>query len=204
MSVEKLLQLMIEVSDNAASDMILKVIGGPDYVNKWLKDNGFNNISVDRSTLKMIADYSGIDNLINDWDYGKKYACVSEQKRIQARNNFYKDLKDTTTPTVMVHILADMYNNKLVTKSSVNFLQNSMLKCKWGKNCIKKFLPKNILFCHKTGRMDGVDSDIGVIELPNKKGHLAIAIYTNGPGTIKEHERAIALSAKAIFDYFSN
>ncbi|MFH0898046.1 MAG: serine hydrolase [bacterium] len=207
-SLATLIQLMIEKSDNAASDLILKIVGGPHAVTQWLEAHGFNDMSIDRSTLKMIADFSGVpefdENRCTVQRDCKQISNVSQQKHSQAIEKFYEDQQDTTTPCTMVNFLALLHHKKLASTHSTNFLLNSMLKCKWGKNSIKRLLPRKTKVWHKTGRMNGIVADVGIVKLPRGKGHLALAIYTNKSMIYrKKRTYGIARIAKELFNYFS-
>ncbi len=205
-SISKLIQLMIEKSDNAASDLILKTVGGPAVVTNWLIDNDFYKIKISRSVLKMIADYSGIKNLNDEYNCSINrdlmlLNSVSKRNRTTALKKFYNDKQDTTTPIDMVNLLDKFYSKKLISNNSTNFLLKSMGNLKWGKMRIPRLLPKNTKVWHKTGTMDSIISDAGIIELPGNKGHIAIAIFTNK--SQKPHQSAaIARVSKLIFDYY--
>ena len=48
---------MIIHSDNTATDMVLELAGGPVQVTRWLKDNGIEDIRVDRPTEGLMRDF---------------------------------------------------------------------------------------------------------------------------------------------------
>ena len=46
-------------------------------------------------------------------------------------------------------------------------------------------------------------SDVGIITLPNNKGHVAIAVYVKSKSASDyPRSRSIALTSRAIYDYF--
>ena len=63
LSVHNLLELMLLISDNSATDMVLKVAGNGPAVNARLAALGIKGISVDRPTIHLIADAVGLKNL---------------------------------------------------------------------------------------------------------------------------------------------
>jgi len=78
-----------------------------------------------------------------------------------------------------------------------------MKKCKTGEQRIKGMLPKNTDFAHKTGSIAGAINDVGIITLPQNKGHLAIALYFKGSKKeMPEKEKIIGEVARTIYDYF--
>jgi len=207
--LKKLIKLMLERSDNATADIILKLVGGGRAVTRWLQTKGFRGIRIDRPTLKLCADYSGICLPGDEYNctvrnYNQLLRGVGKKQSMLAAKKFYTDARDTTTPHKMVEFLARLYQGKLISKSSTNFLLQSMLNCTRGQRRIVHLLPKGTKVWHKTGTMDGIVSDIGIIELPKTKGHLVLAIYTNKSVThLRKKESIIARISKKLFDYFS-
>src|SRR5688572_8164090 len=63
LSVHNLLELMLLISDNSATDIVLKVAGSGTAVNARLSALGIRGISVDRPTIELIADVVGVKNL---------------------------------------------------------------------------------------------------------------------------------------------
>ena len=208
LSLKKLVQLMLSKSDNAASDMIFNLVGGGKTLTQWLQKQGINNMQIDRSTLKMLADYAGVTNL------GDEHRCtvqhdrqihqrVSKKNQLKALHKFYIDKCDTTTPRAMVDLLEKLHGKKMISINSRNFLLDCMQQCSNGK-CMKPLLPQDITVWHKTGAMDGMVSDVGIIKLSGKKGHLALAFYSNKSIIMKaERENAFARIAKVLVDHFS-
>jgi len=208
-SIKKLIKAMISCSDNVASDKILQIVGGPSVVTEWLQRNGFEQISINRTALKMRVEFNGINwNELNQNYYSPQSFSilrnkVSRKTKLEAMNRFFRDLQDTTTPVEMVHFLSCFYNRKIIGEYSTNFLLESMKMCRCAHR-LKGLLPKGTKVWHKTGTLDGAISDIGVIELPKNKGHLAIAVYTSKSMNFSHRrERAIACIARIIFNYFA-
>jgi beta-lactamase class A len=133
------------------------------------------------------------------------YKRVSKKKYRAANKVFFDDKRDTTTPRAMVDLLARMYQGKLVSASSTKFLVETMSNCHlFGKGRMVRLLPRGCKVLHKTGRLDGMVSDVGIIELPNNKGHVALALYSNRSTTHEaQRELAMAKVARAVYDYFS-
>lgn len=130
---------------------------------------------------------------------------VSNNDKIIAQKKFFDDQRDTTTPCAMVDLLACVYRKKLVSASSTDFLLNCMKNCYiFGKGRIPRLLPRKCKIWHKTGRVDRMDSDIGIIQLPYGKGHVVLALYSN-KNTHHEAKREFAMAkvTRALYDYFS-
>jgi beta-lactamase class A len=209
LSIEKIIRLMLEKSDNAASDMILKMVGGGKVVTDWLGTHGIKDMRIDRSTLKMAGDISGI-TLDDDYRCSipeciRRMKSVSHVNILAAQRKFFDDQRDTTTPHAMVDLLAHLYRKELVNSQSTDFILDCMTHCHvFGKGRIPRLLPKTCKVWHKTGRADSIVADVGIIELPRSKGHIVIALYSN-KDTQHEEQRELAMAkiTRTIYDHFS-
>jgi beta-lactamase class A len=54
--VRSLMARMIIHSDNRATDILLKDLGGPSALHDWLKDNGVSGLRVDRTIAQLLGD----------------------------------------------------------------------------------------------------------------------------------------------------
>lgn len=168
-----LMARMLIHSDNHATDILLKDLGGPTAVHQWLRDNGMTGLRVDRT----IADL------------------------LRSKRDLW-DRRDSSTPVAMVDLLKRIYKAELVKPESRNYLLDLMSKCQTGKNRIKALLPFGTPVEHKTGTLDGLSDDVGFITLPDGR-RVAVAIFTRGgndrPRTIAESARAIYDGFKSVF-----
>ena len=78
-----------------------------------------------------------------------------------------------------------------------------MSRCKTGENRLKGFLPEKTYVAHKTGTIGSTTNDVGIIKLPNDKGHvIVVAFIKDSEIEMPEREKAIAHAARAVHDYF--
>jgi beta-lactamase class A len=163
--VRWLMNRMLIHSENRATDILLKDLGGPRALDKWLSDNDIRGLRVDRTIAQLLA----------------------------AKRDLW-DRRDSTTPLAMVELLRKIYRAELITPQSRNYLLGVMGRCKTGKNRMKALLPSGTPVEHKTGTLNGYTSDIGFVSLPDGK-RIAVAIFARGganrPRTIAESARVI-------------
>jgi beta-lactamase class A len=218
-SVANLLEPMMLISDNSASDAILKIIGGPRKLYQYLKQNGFDDIHVDRSFMEIYEVTTGLDILPPKSTYTlKKWQKWKETGDHNVKNRqyreFYEDEKDTTTPRAMNHLVLNLYNNVLLNKTNTDFLIDIM-KRTWDGHRINRFLPPNVKIAHKTGTWYDNDvpeahygylNDVGIIYLPDNKGHIAISIYSSSDKIkdIKSYAIALGKVSKLVYDELSS
>jgi len=163
--VRSLMNRMLINSDNRATDILMKDLGGPRALDKWLSDNDVHGLRVDRNIAQLLA----------------------------AKRDLW-DRRDSSTPMAMVELLRKIYRAELITPQSRNYLLGVMARCKTGKNRMKALLPYGTPVEHKTGTLNGYASDVGFLSLPDGK-RIAVAIFTRGgadrPRTIAESARVI-------------
>ena len=172
-SARNLMKRMLIHSDNHATDMLLKDLGGPSAVHDWLQDNGITGLRVDRTIAQLLKSKRDL------WDR-----------------------RDSSTPVAMVQLLQRIYKAELIKPESRNYLLDLMAQCQTGKNRIKALLPSGTPVEHKTGTLDGLTDDVGFITLPDGR-RVAVAIFARGgsnrPRTIAEPARAIYDGFKSVF-----
>lgn len=208
-TVDSLFRLMIEVSDNTATDMILRMAGGPEEVTRRLRELGIEEIDVDRSEARTFADLSGIPDTVPEaelyrYKYFRTRDALPAKHRQQARLRFGDDPRDTATPNAMAELLGLIHVGEGLTPESRDYLVESMLASRSGPRRIKGLLPRGTPVAHKTGTIAGAINDVGIITLPDDAGHVAIAVFVyTFNRTTWRRERTIAEVSRLVYDYFS-
>jgi beta-lactamase class A len=160
----RLMARMLIHSDNVATDILLKDLGGPRALHDWLQDNGVTGLRVDRTIAQLLSDKRDL------WDR-----------------------RDSSTPMAMVTLLKRIYKAELIKPESRNYLLDLMSQCETGKNRMKALLP-GVPIEHKTGTLNGLSDDVGFITMPDgHRIAVAIFARGGGnrPRTIAETARAI-------------
>ncbi len=171
----KLLELMLTRSNNYATDGLLKVVGGPDAVNAWVRRAGITDWHLDRDIATLVRDDGALDpaNVI--------------------------DKRDSATPMAVVTLLRGLYEGKWLSKSSRDTLMAIMGRCVTGRRRIRAGVPADAMVHHKTGSLYNTSSDIGIVEAPNGDV-FAVAIYVTGQGSRPNRELRIASIARTVYD----
>jgi len=207
LSVRNLLELMLLISDNSATDLVLRLAGGGEQVTARMKAVRADGIRVDRSTALLISDWVGITNLPpeSEWTpelFNARFAALKPEERDAAAKRFDSDPRDTSTPDAMADLLARIYRKDLLKRESAELLLDIMLRCQTGDARLKGILPQGTAVAHKTGTIGGTTNDVGIITLPDGT-HVAIAAFVkSSEKEIPARERAIAEIARAVHDYF--
>jgi beta-lactamase class A len=182
MTIKDLITMMIIVSDNTATEVLYRMVGGPDVVNARMQALGL------KTTRAM--------NVPSKWFPALRSAPTTEQ--------FYRDGKSPfgfSTPREMGRLLEMMERGTLVDKPSSDL----MLRIMRGQ-LYRTRIPRYVTgytIPHKTGDfLPYVGDDVGVLEAPGKT--IILTVFTgNHFGSGEVLENAIGLVAKDVADYFA-
>ena len=208
LSVRNLMELMLLISDNSATDMCLRLAGGGEAVTARMRALGIEGINVNRSTRELIADWLGIQNLPPRSEhtlegYSALAKAVTPEQAKEANTRFNADPRDTSTPEAMARLLERIWKKDCLKRESAELLYDIMRRCRTGDTRLKGLLPRGTEVAHKTGSIGGTVNDVGIITLPDNAGHVAIAAFVKAATKdVAERERAIAEAARAIHDFF--
>lgn len=208
LSLHNLLELMLLISDNSATDLCLKAAGGSAAVTQKMREIGISNIDVNRPTFVAIANFLGVTSMKEgdtyiDENVVKEIAQLTEEQRNQAAEAFSKDLQDTATPLAMAQLLQKIWNREVLSDANSELLLDIMRRCQTGDARIKGILPPQTTVYHKTGTIGGTTNDVGIIELPGDAGNVVVVIFIKEAKIDNtESEEIIAQIARFLYDYF--
>ena len=206
LSVRNLMELMLLISDNSATDIILRLAGGPEAVTSKMRSLGITGINVNRPTVRLISDWLGADlPPEKEWTpdlWNKLYSVLTLAQRKTAEARFNADPRDTAQPSAMADLLVKIYNKKLHKPESAELLLDIMRRCQTGEARIKGMLPPDTEVAHKTGSIGGTINDVGILTLPDNAGHVVLALFVKEGTKPEVSEKAIAQISRAVYDYF--
>ena len=164
-TASQLMHAMITRSDNHATDLLIRNLGGPERIQEWLEQRNVTGMRIDRNIAQLLA----------------------------AKRDLW-DVRDSSTPKAMVELLRRLDNGTLLRPWSRAYLLNLMAQCSTGRNRMRAMLPAGTRVEHKTGTLSGYSSDVGFITLPDGR-RLAVAFFAratnNRPRTIAAAARAV-------------
>ena len=182
MTVKDLVTMMIIVSDNTATEVLYRMVGGPDAVNRRMDAMGLAR------TRAMTVP--------SKWFSALRAAPSSEQ--------FYRDGKTPfglSTPREMGRLLELMERGTLVDKPSSE-LMLQIMRAQLYRTRIPRYV-NGYRIPHKTGDfLPFVGDDVGVLEADGRT--IVISVFTgNHFGSGEMLENAIGLVARDVADYFT-
>jgi beta-lactamase class A len=211
LSIHNLLELMLQISDNIATDILFEIAGGAEEITGRMVEVGADGIRVDRTTWALIANWLGRDDVtVANRIYPDEYRALLETELANGYAGsdnaaFNADPQDTATPLAMARLLRKIWDQEILSEESSSLLIDIMYRCQTGEARLKGALPPGTQVAHKTGTIGETTNDVGIIDLPDEAGHVITVVY------IKESklpdnpamEPVIANIARAIHDYFT-
>ena len=196
--------LMMILSDNTAADFLFKFVGGAEGIREnVLKPLGLTSSKCDLSIKQMFPPC--FDNYTIIQTNGRDRRCYLNNPGFLCTSE--KD--DVTTVEDIMKILRLMYERKLYSEQACDTMLDILKKCQTNTR-IPKFLPPSVDVAHKTGTLDCLCNDVGIVY--TKKGDYLLAMFYNGNvATMEEYaqndrgrnsDALLADISKEIYDEF--
>jgi len=171
-TLRELIELSIARSDNTSSDKLLELAGGPGALTRRLAALGITGITVRKSVREFLA------------------------ARGQPHPN-------TGSALDLARLLARLQKGEILRADSRELLLGFMAAVTTGPNRLRGGLPQGTPVADKTGSGPGgsATNDVGIVTLPDAKGHVAIAVLVTGSKRpLAAQEKVIADVARAVYE----
>ena len=208
LSVRNLANLMMMISDNSATDILLTRVGAAN-VTARMRALGLNGIRVDRTTQELILDYGGQDTARLKGRTAKELQPLirrppeDEAARLARDTTYATDARDQGSPRDMTRLLELLWRGQVVDADASAAMLELMKRCRTGGARIKGLLPRDTVVAHKTGSVGGTIDDVGIIYLPHGAGHVAVSVLSKRTRAASaDVERVIAEISRYAYDYF--
>ena len=204
-TIRDLALLMIILSDNQATDILLTKVGA-ENVTATMRKLGLNNIRVDRTTFELIRDYLA---LIDDAAAGKtkqqllnrpQLNTSSPERVVKADAEFAKIMKDVASPDDMAKLLDMIVKGKAASEASCQQMMTIMNRQQFNHR-LPRYLPEGTGFAHKTGTIGSTTNDAGVMFI--RGNPIALVVFTMDKRTGRgEVEEQMGRLARVVYDFF--
>jgi beta-lactamase class A len=212
-TVHDLLLMMIVVSDNAATDMILAKLD-PGEVTTTMAELGLGNIHQDRTIACLIGDYfialdPGLANMkLGEWDaYCEKIPGLRERAKdlnvIREAVNVSAASKDVATVREMASLCAQIAENRCASSESCDAMLEIMNKQVLNGR-LPRHLPQFTRFPHKTGTLGSgaVVNDAGILYIDDAPMASIAVLSRDVRDPISDTETTMARIGRAVYDYY--
>jgi beta-lactamase class A len=209
MSLRVLLETMLIDSDNTATDLLWKEVGGAPAVMASLARIDVKGITVARPSGQLLAAAVGLEALaagaeVTPAKLEELLRKVPRARRMGEINAFLRDERDTSTPDAYTALLARIWRGEVLGASSRALLLGIMERCVTGRARLRAGLPRGTRVAHKTGTLTPyITNDAGIVTLPGG-AHVAIVVMIReSPQELAARERAIASIARAVYRHYA-
>lgn len=165
LTIEFLAKEMIRVSDNSATNILIKRLGF-DKINNSIRQKDLHLTQLNRFMMDFEAIKFGKQNYTSAYEVNKLLLLIIQKK-----------------------ILSDETNKKFIEFLSL---------CD-DNSTIPNLLPKNILVAHKTGTLDYIRGDAGIIF---SKNLIILSIFIENLKSKEQADKIIATISKYIYEIF--
>jgi len=152
--ISDLIALAIQQDDSTASDILMRMIGGPTAVTAWVKGKGVVGLRVDRSDRDRLCELFATGPFKPDWASPEAWAAAREMAdpsvRQGAMDAYLVDPRDTTTATAALDFLNRLATGALILGDSAQFLL-SLMTGSAPASGLAAGLPADAVLAHKVG-----------------------------------------------------
>jgi len=179
--LSEILAYTVSQSDNVGCDILLRMIGGPEFVETYCSSIGIHDVSIK----------------------------INEEEQQGNWNSQFKNWTTPKAANHILELFY-MNKNNLLSKKSHHFIWKVMRETKTGAHRLRGLLPKNTLIAHKTGssgtNKQGITAavnDIGIVFLPNGSYYFISVFVTESTENEATNEKIIADINKEAWEYFN-
>ncbi len=177
--LREILEYTVAKSDNNGCDILLKLLGGTQTVQKFMDAKGVKGFRIRYNEAAMHRDWNA-------------------------------QYENYSTAKSAVDVLKKLYDGKLLSKKSTDYLTKVLLSTSTGKNKLIEKLPEGTPVARKTGAsgknkegLTGAENEIAIVTLPSQR-HYAIAVFvSNSTESDAVNCKIISDVSKTVWDYFN-
>ncbi|AWW74969.1 serine hydrolase [Erythrobacter sp. KY5] len=179
-----LFERSITRSDNTANDRLLRRVGGPEVVQKWLSDNQLDGIRFgtdERSKQSAIAGLNWSPFYSIDRQFYEARDRVPDAIRRAAFEGYLADPIDGASANAIASALAKLARGDLLGENTTMLLRNTLEQTRSGPRRLKGGAPDGWRVEHKTGtgQVYGDEqsgyNDVGILTSPDGREY-AVAV----------------------------
>jgi beta-lactamase class A/formylglycine-generating enzyme required for sulfatase activity len=208
-TLRELLSAVIRVSDNTASDRLLREVGGPSAVAATLRELRIEGIDVSRYEAEFAADYYGV-KLPSPYSLDRFIDAVervADSSRRRAAAAFVAGRRDAARPRGFAELLVTLVRGGLLSDEHTGWLLNEMSEMHTRDGRLRAGLPSGTFAALRpgtSGETDGVraaHNDTGVVRLPDGT-HIVIAAFLKAArGSEAERDKVLMDVARATYQW---
>ncbi len=194
-------RLMIYVSDNMATDVLIELLT-PSAINATMDELGFTNTRTSVTLGEYHYRFYGNEHLPRNRKNDAKNIEIATSKGLDPTSISYQSVPENniTSGGDMGRILAQLYAGQIVSPDASDAMIELLKGCR-SKNKIPRYLNPGITVAHKIGGSNRIQGDVGIVYLPT--GPLIVSIVTLADDLEGRGADAIAELSKVVVEALS-
>lgn len=206
LSLAALVGLILQQSDNAAADLLLKRLGGPGELTAWLRGHDIDGMRVDRPEAILQQQEAGLPAMRPEWRdptaWQAAVATRSLAERESALRAYLADPRDTMTVASGLMFLSKLSGGELLSPESTAIMMGMMTRHDLARQRFKAGLPEHSVWAHRTGGsyttqgVTAATNDIGIVTLRDGRKFALVGLLTASAAVEVERDRLFADAAR--------
>ena len=198
-TVRDLMRLMMVVSDNMATDVLIARTD-LDAVETEMHALGYVSVRLPHRIRTMLGTLTTLGS-------DARYAEMAAEFRLPDRalpddpDGASAERGDRATPADLARLLADLHGGRLLTPASTELACAILEDCQTNGR-IPAELPDGTRVGHKTGTLPGRANDVGVVHAPS--GPFVLVLMNEGEADERRASQALARAARWVYDAFED
>jgi beta-lactamase class A len=201
-TVGDLVRRAIVDSDSAATDILIRKLGGPIEVQAVLERKSLRGVRIDRDERHLQTEIVGLQwrpEYVDDGVLHRAIEAVPKSVRAAAHRRYQSDPRDTATPCGMAALLQSLAEGKLLSPRSTAYILNVMKETATFPDRLKAGVSSGWTLAHKTGTggfwngVTAATNDVGVLTSPD---HRAISVVVFIADSRAQPDKRAAFMAK--------
>jgi beta-lactamase class A len=169
-TLRDLLTLMIIISDNTATDMVMHRLG-VETTTRTMHDLGLTEIHVPLTVRKIF------ESLLPSADPTQDLLELARQPRNKAGVAYSLGAdNDVGTPRALTQLFTMIYQGEVLDRAACDAMLEILLKQQLNER-LPRFLPPGTPCAHKTGTLPGIRNDSGII-YAGDDAHVAVTVFS--------------------------
>jgi imidazolonepropionase-like amidohydrolase len=210
LTVRDLISAVLRVSDNTASDKLLRIVGGPSSVQQTLREAELDGIDVSRYELEFAADYYGVccEHTRTPFVLSRFNAAVERvpaATRKRAAEAFTGDRRDSAQPSAFATLLVRLAQGRLLNAHNTAWVRDEMAEMHNQDGRLRAGFPAGTRVALRpgtSGETEGIraaTNDNAIVVLPDGR-HLIVSAFLKGAsGSDAQRNATLADVARAAY-----
>lgn len=183
-AIWELIRAMLVSSDDTASDVVLRRVGGPSGVTGTLRRLNIRNLTIRTSEAELAAD-------------------------VRAKRRFVGGRENPGTPNALADLLVGIATQRFTLVDSTNEFLLDLDDVGMGRRRLRAGFPATLRFAHKTGTSATIDgttdatNDAGLVTLPDGRRIAVVALLAESGSDEPFREAVLARVARAVANAYA-